>query len=53
MNALIGCHQSNNPKIVYSTLFSERQALWRDGYSVDAIPVDEARAIEAAWSFVA
>lgn len=39
--ALIGYRWPDAPKIVFECSFVERVALWKEGYSVDAIPVKE------------
>lgn len=36
--ALIGYAWPKRPKIVFGDSFELRRALWREGYSVDAIP---------------
>lgn len=40
--ALIGYRWPDAPKIVFECSFVERVALWKEGYSVDAIPISEA-----------
>lgn len=46
---LIGYHWPARPTIVLECLFAARQALLRDGYSVDAIPRHLALEIDALF----
>lgn len=40
--ALVGYRHPGVTKIVFESGFVERVALWKEGYSVDAIPISEA-----------
>lgn len=46
---LIGYAWPRPPKVVLDSSFQAREALWREGYSVDAIPRMQALEIEKAF----
>lgn len=47
---LIGYAWPKRPKVVLTVTLEERQALWKAGYSVDAIPPAQALEIDALFT---
>lgn len=45
--ALVGYRHPGVTKIVFECSFVQRVALWKEGYSVDAIPISEAVKMKA------